>query len=396
MKNPAETANKNICQLLFLIPLLLAVAGCHRDQAQVYQTPQDQDQLPSQQMSAASATNLTASELPPDHPDISLASNPSAQLMPSGIVASDTSAGPVAWTTPAGWTQIPPNGMRVGSFKIADVTGKQADVSIVPLAGMGGGDFANVNRWRGQVGLPPVPDDMLQSAEENVKAGGEPAQLFDLAGTNAANGKASRIVAAIQHRDGTSWFFKMAGDADLVGQQKPVFIDFLKTLSFSSAETQAALPPGHPAIGDMTTKTAVPISHEGQPNWTVPAGWQEAPAGSFLLAKFTIVGDSGATVNVSQSVGDGGGLMPNVNRWRGQLDLPPANEALAVTFSFPGGQGQTVNINGTNPQTGQAAEIQAVVVSLSDRTYFYKLMGDPNVVNAHKEEFMTFVKGVTY
>ena len=399
MKSPAEAANKNICQLLFLMPLLLLVAGCHRDQAQVYQTPQDQDQLPSQQMSAASATNLTTSELPPGHPDISPAGNPSAQSMPGGIVAADTSAGPVVWTTPAGWTQVPPSEMRVGSFKITDVNGRQAEVSIVPLAGMGGGDFANVNRWRGQVGLPPVPDDVLQSVAENVEAGGEPAQLFDLAGTNAASGETSRIIAAIQHRDGTSWFFKMTGDVDLVGQQKPVFIDFLKTLSFSSSEAQTALPPGHPAIGDMkTTETEVPISHEGQPNWTMPADWQEASAGSFLLAKFTIAGDNGATatVNVSQSAGDGGGLMPNVNRWRGQLGLPPANETLAITFNFTSGQGQVVNINGTNVQTGQAGEIQAVVVSLTDRTYFYKLMGDPNVVNAHKEEFMTFVKGAKY
>ena len=70
--------------------------------------------------------------------------------------------------------------------------------------------------------------------------------------------------------------------------------------------------------------------------------------------------------------------------------------ALSVTFSVPGGQGQSVTIDGTNVQTGKPAEIQAAVITLSDRTYFYKLMGDPNVVNAHKEEFMTFVKGAEY
>ncbi len=283
---------------------------------------------------------------------------------------------------------------------------------------MAGGDFANVNRWRGEVGLLPATDDLLQSVGETVQAGGQPAQLFDMAGVNAVSGETNRIIAVIQHRDGTSWFFKMTGNADLVEQQKPVFIDFLKTLSFSSQTTQKALPtghpdtgdmgpqgqqalpPGHPVVGDMNTAgTAGPISHEWQPNWTVPRGWQEVSAGSFLIAKFTIAGDGGsapATVNVSQSTGDGGGLMPNVNRWRGQLGLPPVNEALAVTFSFPGGQGQVVNINGTNTQTSQPAEIQAVVISLSSKTYFYKLMGDPKVVNAHKQEFMSFVKGPKY
>src|SRR5215469_18393218 len=127
--------------LMFLM-LLLPGIGCHREQAQVYQVSQDQDQ--QQQASATPMTNPATSDLPPGHPDISAAGNPSAQSMPGGIVAPDTSAGPVTWTTPAGWTQVPPSEMRVGSFKIIDASGKQADVSIVPLPGMAGGDFANV------------------------------------------------------------------------------------------------------------------------------------------------------------------------------------------------------------------------------------------------------------
>jgi hypothetical protein len=394
---------------LLFVTLLLPAIGCHREQVQVYQVSQDQDQ----QSPAASPTNATASSLPPGHPDTSTADNSpmSAQSMPGGIVSPDTSAAPVTWTTPAGWTQVQPGEIRVGSFKITGADGKQADVSIVPLSGMAGGDFANVNRWRGQVGLPPAPDDELQSSAENIQAGGQPAQLFDVAGAT------NRILGVIQHRDDTSWFFKMTGDADLVEQQKPVFVNFLKSLSFSSQEAQAQLPPGHPDVGDMgaqdqqalppghppigdmnATDDDGPVSHEGQPNWTVPAGWQEVSGGSFLLAKFVLTGDNGktATVNVSQSAGDGGGLMPNVNRWRGQLGLPPANDALAVTFSLPGGQGQVVSFTGTDAQTGEPAEIHAVVITLSDRTYFYKLMGHPNVVNAHKEEFMTFVKGAKY
>lgn len=407
LKFSAQTARSFV-----ILALLLPAIGCHREQAKVYQVSQDQDQARQMQASATPAPGPAASSLPPGHPDVS-----SMQSMPGGIVAPDTSAGPVTWTTPAGWTQVPPSAMRVGSFKIADAGGKQAEVSIVPLSGMAGGDFANVNRWRGQVGLPDAPDDVLQNAAETVQAGGQPAQLFDMAGVNAASGETNRIIAAIQHRNDTAWFFKMTGDADLVEKQKPVFIDFLKTLSFSSqpAQTalppghppigdmggqgQQALPPGHPAIGDMNSPAASgPISHEGQPHWTVPAAWQEAPAGSFLVARFNITGDGGETagVNVSQSAGDGGGLMPNFNRWRGQLGLPPAGMALSVTFPVPGGQGQSVTINGTNVQTGKTAEIQAAIITLSDRTYFYKLMGDPNTVNAHKEEFMNFVKSAKY
>ena len=42
-----------------------------------------------------------------------------------------------------------------------------------------------------------------------------------------------------------------------------------------------------------------------------------------------LTGDGGATaaVNVSSSAGEGGGLIGNVNRWRGQLGLAPLSEA---------------------------------------------------------------------
>ena len=135
---------------LLLLALLLPGIGCHKEQVQVYQVSQGQDQP---QQVAAPATNAPASGLLPGHPDVS-----SMQSMPAGMVAPDTSAAQVTWTTPAGWTQVPPSEMRVGSFKITGADGKQADVSIVPLPGMAGGDFANVNRWRGQVGLPAAAD----------------------------------------------------------------------------------------------------------------------------------------------------------------------------------------------------------------------------------------------
>jgi hypothetical protein len=393
-----NTANKIVRPLLLLAPLLVFATGCHREQVQVYQVSQDQDQAPPP-VASVSTTNSADSGLPPGHPDISSPGNAAMQSMPAGIVSADTSAAPLIWTTPAGWSQVPPSEMRVASFKIAGANGKQADVSIVPLAGTGGGDFANVNRWRGQVGLPPAPDDELQSAAENIEAGGQPATLYDMIGMNAAGGATNRIIAAIQHRDGTTWFFKMTGDADLVEQQKSVFIDFLKALSFGSSQAQAQLPSGHPPIGDMNIPVASgSISHNGQPNWQVPAGWQEVNGGSFLVAKFMLTGEGGTTaaVNVSEAAGDGGGLAPNVNRWCGQLGLPPEDEISTVTFTVPGGQAQIVDFSGTNAQTGRPAEIVGIVVTQSAQTWFYKLMGDPALVTAQKDTLTSFVKGTQF
>ena len=147
------------------------------------------------------------------------------------------------WTLPAGWTEVPPSEMRVASFKVSGQNGAEAEVSVVPLPGMAGGDAANVNRWRGQVGLPAATADELQKMAEAVQVGDQPAKLYDIAGQNSGGGNAKRILGVIQQRDGTTWFFKMTGDAGLVEQQKPEFVAFLKSLTFPAAAQPAELPP---------------------------------------------------------------------------------------------------------------------------------------------------------
>jgi hypothetical protein len=373
--------------------LLLLAAGCGRSKVEVYQVSSDQDG--SQQSAPAPATN--SESLPPGHPNISTTDNSSAQ-MPSGVVPSDVqNASPITWTTPSGWTSVPPSEMRVASFKVSGDNGQTADVSIVPLGGMGGGDFANVNRWRGQVGLQAGTDDELQKSAQAVQAGGQPASLYDIGGQDASNGRATRILAAIQHRDGTTWFIKMDGNAGLVEQQKSAFITFLQSLNFGSQQPQAQLPPGHPDISGVTTPSTGETA-SSQPTWSVPSGWQAVSAGQFLVAKFKINGENGATadINVSSSTGDGGGLAANVNRWRGQLGLQPMDEISTVTFAVPGGQAQLVDVSGNSPESGKPSEIIGVVVSLPGQTWFYKLMGDPSIVAAQKAPFTRFVKSVQY
>ena len=295
--------------------------------------------------------------------------------------------------------------MRVASFKVNGVDGKSADVSVIPLPGLAGSDDANVNRWRGQVGLSPASPDELKKSAESVEAGGQPAQLYDIAGQNPGSGDAERILGVIQHRDDMAWFFKMTGDAGLVEKQKPSFVAFLESLNFVAAPTPTALPASHPSVGDMgmgASPAAAPISSEGKPNWQVPSGWQEVSGGQFLVAKFMLTGDGGGTaaVNVSNSSGEGGGLIGNVNRWRGQLGLASWSEAEAnqsvTTIDVAGGKASLVDLSGTDARTGQATRLIGVIVPQSGQTWFYKLMGDAKVVESQKAAFTQFVQGVKY
>jgi hypothetical protein len=143
-------------------------------------------------------------------------------------------------------------------------------------------------------------------------------------------------------------------------------------------------------------------SGDFKPNWDVPSGWKEVPGGQFLVAKFLLPGggDVPTAVNISKSPGDGGGLLANVNRWRGQLGLGPLAEADLATqtqpLDLPGGKATLADIAGQDVRTKRPARLLAAVVPRPGGTWFYKLMGDAQVVQQEKDAFLKFVQGVKY
>jgi len=370
--------------------LLLAAVGCNRDSVKVYHVESNDTVTPvlpaPQAQGAAPSMGMPAT-------------------MPDGLPVPDNSGLPkLKYTLPAGWTEKALTQMRVASFSVAD-SGKQADISVIPLGGTAGGDFANVNRWRGQVGQQPLNEAESQKMAEKVEIAGQPADLYDVAGTSPGSGDPERIIGVILHREDTAWFFKMTGEASLVEAQKPAFITFLKSFEFGAPAASPAidmshLPPSHPPIGGMNAATAAAPAGD-KPTWTVPAGWQEGPLAQFLIAKYIIAGtgDAKAEVNVSSLAGDGGGLAPNINRWRAQLGLAPATEAdLAklATIDASGAKATVVEFSGTNPRTSKPASLVGVVLPLGGQTWFYKLMGDAEIVAQQKDALVTFVQSAKY
>ena len=384
-------APSNVLPLAAAALMVFALAGCGRDSVKVYKVE----------------TNDTMMTLPP-----AAGSGAMPSMMPGGVPVPDNSGLPkLKYTLPDGWKEKALTQLRVASFEIT-ADGKQADVSVIPLGGMAGGDFANVNRWRGQVGLSTITEEEVQKLAEKIEAAGQPADLYDIAGTSPGSGDESRIIATILHRDDTAWFFKMTGDGALVEKNKAAFIAFLKSVEFgapsapSQLDMSQQLPPSHPAIPgmDMSMGGSAPVAATeagDKPTWTVPDGWQEGQLAQFLVAKYVIAGagDAKAEVNVSSLSGDGGGLLANINRWRAQLGVAPVTEADIAnlpTIDAAGGKATVVDISGTNPRTGTPAQLIGVVLPLGGQTWFYKLMGDAAVVAAQKDALMKFVQSAKY
>ena len=140
--------------------------------------------------------------------------------------------GLLACTLPRAWTQSRGgDSMRFATLK-PPVEGR-IDVSVVVLPGEAGGELANVNRWRGQIGLPPFDDAGMAGARRTVATKAGQVSLYDFTSEGQVR---SRIVAGLALVGGNSWFLKMTGDERAVAAARPDFIRLVESLHRAEAD----------------------------------------------------------------------------------------------------------------------------------------------------------------
>ena len=133
------------------------------------------------------------------------------------------------WTLPKGWTDSAGSGMRYATLK-PPVAG--VDVSVIVLPGPAGGELANVNRWRGQIGLGPIDEPALAAVRKSLKTKAGTVSIYDF----SSEGKnKTRLIAGLAAVDGNTWFVKMLGDASAVHAARSDFTRLLQSLRRDAA-----------------------------------------------------------------------------------------------------------------------------------------------------------------
>jgi hypothetical protein len=132
----------------------------------------------------------------------------------------------IKWKAPDGWKEGAASAMRYASFSAVGPNNETADISVVTVPGEGGSDADNVNRWRGQIGLPPLQSGAVAAAVTSLKGSNGTFSTIDM--TNADK----RMLAAWTRHGGQSWFFKITGPRGVVEQEKPRFVEFVRSVEF--------------------------------------------------------------------------------------------------------------------------------------------------------------------
>jgi hypothetical protein len=361
----------------------LALAGCDREQVTVQQVPKDSQ--PPVQLAQPAA-------MPP------MAGDPHAGLNMNMAAAAEPAQ--LKWTLPEGWSEKPLSEFRAASFDAKGKNGQVADVSVIPLPSTGR-ESDLVNMWRQQMQLPPVTEADADKQAQTAAIGSDHGKVFDITSEQPVIDGKSRghMLIATLTRDRTSWFFKMTGEDAAVSEQKPAFLQFLKSVSFESAPAAAMANPhaGMTMPEAAGAPQAVPAENMASASGDLPAGWKEVPPTVMLLKKYVVQGsgDAKAEVSVSMLSGQGGGVMANVARWRGQLNLPPLSEEdwskQAQTLDLPNGKATVVDMTGTD-KTGKKARMIGVIAPQANETWFYKMMGEEQIVGQQKAAFTKFVQ----
>lgn len=160
-------------------------------------------------------------------PQAPQATPPLAQAPSSGSTETQNAQG-LTWDAPQGWTRAADRPMRLVTYTVGD-----SECYIAVLGPGGGGLLANLNRWLGQFGQPPL-DERELAALPTVEVLGEEAPLLevegnytDMGGTEYAD---QRLLAVACLLPDKSVFIKMTGPSAEVEAQRDAFIAFSESL----------------------------------------------------------------------------------------------------------------------------------------------------------------------
>lgn len=297
----------------------------------------------------------------------------------AGTPGADSTGTKPAWTLPEGWKEATSaTGERVATIEIP---GKdkpfELTVTRLPFPQRSAEQYTqqNINRWRTQLRLGPMmPGDWDKETRQLAGATGNKLTVVNFVGTLPPPGQ----------RPGGMGMGGM-GMAGLGGASGPDGGE-------DADDSPRSRPPGGgraPPAGDPAD---LPFT------FTAPGEWQSAPVGPFAKLTYRIAdGSDTGEITVSSLSAAANDLLANVNRWRGQVQLPPLMPAELTSqvrvLQLGAAEGSYVDLDGAGT-SGQS--ILGAIAVHGDLAWFFKFKGPAPLVARERERFETFMKSVRF
>lgn len=263
--------------------------------------------------------------------------------------------GEPSWTLPDGWEQEPGSQFRFATLKIPS-DDKPLELSVIPLPADDVDSIeyilSNVNRWRGQLQLKPIGADELFNKENRS----EETIQFEL-------------------EDGTKvTLANLVGNLGGKEKSRPPFA--------SGGQFGPASPPLSKGSSGITFGT--------------PDGWSISKGTSMSVEAFEVTADGKRVEFTATPLGIvAATLLPNVNRWRNQIQMPGTTQAALEndlkSIKVGGSEGKLVELHGPSGKS-----TLGVIVVHGDSAWFFKLTGDSDLAKRETQNFKAFVQSVKF
>ncbi len=265
--------------------------------------------------------------------------------------------GQPSWTLPGNWRQMPASGMRFATVLLGPED-DALELTVIPLPIEGDPTqniLANINRWRGQLGLGPIGEDQLAESAEAISVNGLTATVVDIVN------QGSSLAAG------------------------------------SPSSSTAGSPPSSAAATTTPPDSGVSPGVELQ----TPEGWTAAPLiisrGGITIrheAAFEVTEGAKRLEFTLDRLPGAGSLLQNVNRWRGQIGLEPlgADEVgqAVQKLDLGGVAAEMIELN------GEQETILGIVAVRGAEAWYFKLKGDNELAEREKENFFKLARSVKF
>ncbi len=300
------------------------------------------------------------------------------------------------WKLPAGWKEEAGNQMRLATIVIPGDKPLEITVTAASWSDAQNSMLPNVNRWRGQLQLPPIGPKQLADVSHEAKAGDRPITIVDMRGQFKTGGMTPPFASGAFGPRATGG---RSTNSNLPAGHPPI-------------DATPSLPASHPPIdatpspANTTTANAPPSADV--PKFNAPPSWKPLPAQEPRKAVFAVgEGPQPAQVTLINFPSNEGSLiadpLANINRWRGELGLGEIQkEALASETQAIDVDGQAATYAAMIPDTAKPEQSQAkeatlaAIVKNGDQVWFIKLKGERELVKKRQDEFKSFLKSLKF
>ena len=307
--------------------------------------------------------------------------------------ASTPRQAPFTYTVPGGWTEQPPDSIRIINLRPAGDAQTDCFVSV-----LSGGVDANVNRWRKQMSLPDyTPEEFAALVQKPLL--GETATYVEFEGAYVGMGTDAKpdykLLGMVLPLGGNSAvFIKMVGPKAVVDAEKAGFDAFCASLTIRIDGENTPSAPAQAAPGGSAEAS------EGNESfaWSAPGGWRKQPDRQMRLVTYAGGLDGEVECYVSVFPDSAGGLEANVNRWAKQInhaELSADEIAALPTIPMLGQEASLVEFEGDFSDSMSGKEIPGAVLfgaiaRVPEGSLFVKMVGPASAARAQKQNFLAF------